>query len=318
LHGNSHGGSWARNSTFNYQEVALIIYSSVKQSNWMILGILLILAAGCAKAPLTLEIKDMQTAYPPGTIISAATKTPVSVEELYADLETVRVVYVGERHTSTDHHDIQLRILKHLSEQKTDISVGMEMFDRTYQAVLDDWAAGNLETGLFLERSHWDANWKYDYELYRQILEFVKTRQIPLVALNIPFHIPPKIAAGGADSLSESDRSHLPQNIDTSDAAHRAYLENIFKHHSFKKEKKFEYFYEAQCVWEDTMAESIAMNLGTGSMVVIVGNGHIREKYGVPNRAYARTQAPFRTIMPTSARRGSISLSQADYIWITE
>ena len=39
--------------------------------------------------------------------------------------------------------------------------------------------------------------------------------------------------------------------------------------------------------------------VGEGSMVVLVGNGHIKEKFGVPDRAFALTQAPFRTIMPT-------------------
>ena len=192
------------------------------------------------------------------------------------------------------------------------------MFDLTYQSVLDDWVAGNLETGKFLERTHWSANWRFDFELYRDILEFVKSEHIPLIALNIPFNIPPKIAAGGVDSLHEWDKAHLPQKIDTSNAAHRAYVEEIFKYHSFKKEKNFEFFYQAQCVWEDIMAERVATRLGQGSMVVLVGNGHIKEKFGVPDRAFALTQAPFRTIMPTSARRGSISLSQADYIWITE
>lgn len=73
---------------------------------WLFATAIWLAVAGCAKALLTLKIEDMQTAYPPGTIISAAKKSPVSVDELFNDLETVRVVYVGERHTNTDHHRI--------------------------------------------------------------------------------------------------------------------------------------------------------------------------------------------------------------------
>ena len=289
-----------------------------KKLKWIFYGILLLLAAGCAKPPLKLTIEDMQTAYPPGTIISSSTRAPITVEALYKDLESVRVVYVGERHTNPEHHDIQLGVIKHLSQSDPSLVVGMEMFDRTYQAVLDDWSAGRLTTEAFLKRSHWDAKWRFDFELYRPILEWVKDKGLPLYALNIPFHIPKKIAVGGADSLNDADRAHLPRNIDTTNEAHRAYVEEIFNHHPFNKKKNFEYFYEAQCVWEDIMAESIARHLGDGSMVVILGNGHIKQKFGVPNRAYALTQAPFRTIMPVSAKRGFIALNEADYIWITE
>ena len=81
----------------------------------------------------------------------------------------------------------------------------MEMFDHTYQDVLDMWSAGELDQKDFLKKSHWYANWRFDFSLYREILEFIKENHIRLVALNIPSHIPPKIREGGIDNLREDE-----------------------------------------------------------------------------------------------------------------
>ena len=125
-----------------------------------------------------------------------------------------------------------------------------------------------------------------------------------------------KISVGGIASLSEEDRRHLPDTIDTTDADHRAYVEEIFKMHAFRGRENFEYFYEAQCTWEDAMADAVAENLGSGKMVVLAGNGHIIRKFGIPDRAFARSHAPFKTIYLAQVG-DEAELSWADYLWVT-
>ena len=71
-----------------------------------------------------------------------------------ADVRTARVVYVGERHTSARHHEIQLRLIRALHDGGLRLAVGMEMFDRSYQAVLDLWSTGGLDEETFLRRTH--------------------------------------------------------------------------------------------------------------------------------------------------------------------
>lgn len=273
---------------------------------------------GCAVAPKKLAIEDLSKSFDEGTIISAKTGTPVSFEDLMADLATVQVVYIGENHADPAHHEIQLRIIRELFKKHPDMSVGMEMFDRTYQQVLNLWSAGKLCQETFLKRVHWYTNWRFNFELYSDILDFIKEKKIRLVGLNIPFHIPPKIAIGGIESLSYEEKRHLPKKIDTSNTAHRAFVKEVFEHHRHIKGRgDFENFHMAQCVWEDIMAESIALNLDGGIMAVLVGNGHIKYGFGVPDRAFSRTQAPFRTVFLASAARSNVSLSVADYIWVT-
>jgi uncharacterized iron-regulated protein len=271
---------------------------------------------GCTVLPKKLYIKDISKSFEESTIISAKTGMSLSFSDLMADLAGVRVIYVGEQHTDPAHHSVQLRVIKELFRKHPNVSVGMEMFDRTYQPVLDLWSAGKLDRKAFLEKVHWYANWRFDYDLYSDIFDFIKENKIRLVALNIPSHIPPKIREGGIENLSIDEKKHLPAKINTSNAKHREYVEPMFKHHPFSKRVNFDYFYLAQCVWEDTMAESIAANLKGEIMVVLAGNGHIIRKFGIPDRAYTLTMVPFRTLYPASS--GSrVELDYADYIWVT-
>jgi uncharacterized iron-regulated protein len=271
---------------------------------------------GCAM-PLKMDAgKEPAAAIAPGTILSGTTGGKVSFDELIADLRTVRVVYVGEMHTSVSDHEIQLRVIRALHGGGAQLAVGMEMFDRSYQSVLDRWAAGDIDEEGFLRRTHWYANWRFDYGLYRGILDYIRTEKIPLVALNVPFCIPPKIRVGGTEYLSDYEKGFLPGDVDTSIADHRRYVEEVFKQHAFKN-VRFEDFYLAQCVWEDGMAEAAAQHLGDDMMVVLAGNGHIQYKYGIPERVFKRNGLPYRTIYLVAAG-DAIDLSIADYLWVVD
>jgi len=280
------------------------------------LSVLTSFGGGCAVAPKKLSIKGVASSYDEGTIISTKTGTAVSFEELLSDLSKVQVIYVGEQHHDSAHHKVQLDIIESIYKTRPDVVIAMEMFDQTYQPILNLWSAGELDQAMFLEKVHWYANWKFNFELYKNILELIKDKHLRLVGLNIPFHIPPKIAVGGLSNLSDSDRKHLPKKIDTSNTAHRAYVEQIFKHHHVRGRSNFDFFYEAQCAWEDTMAAAVAQNLKKNIMVVLVGNGHIIRKFGIPDRAFKRTSAAFRTIYPATVG-SEVESDCADYIWVT-
>jgi len=276
----------------------------------------IITLTSCAVTQNKLFIKDIARSFEAGIIVSAKTGQPVSFDALVTDLSSVRIVFVGEKHTDPVHHEIQLKVIKELYKTNSDIAVGMEMFDHTYQGVLDQWSDGKLDQEEFLEKTHWYANWRYNFALYKDILDFIKEKKIKLVGLNIPSYIPARIRVGGIKNLSINDKKHLPDKIDTSNSAHRNYVKGVFTFHHHKVRKNFEYFYEAQCVWEEIMAQSIVRSMKNDKMVVLSGNGHIIRKFGIPDRVFYRIKEPFKTIFP--ARSGSeIELSYADYIWVT-
>jgi uncharacterized iron-regulated protein len=280
-----------------------------------LLGAIIILGA-CTMKPPQIKVEGIGQPLAPGTILDSSQGKSIAFEQLVQRLAQVRVVYVGEHHTDRNHHRIQLRIIRALVEKGGNVRVGMEMFDHTYASVLDQWSAGDLDWKTFLRKTHWYANWKYDDTLYRDILATIQERHLKLIGLNIPFWIPPKIAVGGLDSLSVDERAQLPQTIDTTQPEHRAYLEKIYAMHHLQGREDFENFYAAQCAWEDGMAQAVADNLDGATMVVLAGNGHIKRKFGIPDRAFKRTRAPFRTVY-LATPGAPLSRADADFIWIT-
>ncbi len=281
-------------------------------------GCLLLLFIGaCTMKPAQLKIEGLEQPLPIGTIYDTARNASIDFDTLIGRLDSARVVYVGEHHTAVSHHEVQLKVIQALVDSGKKVRVGMEMFDHTYQDRLNEWSDGKLEWDAFLKRSHWYANWRFDDTLYKDILLYIKEKQLKLIGLNIPFHIPRKIAVGGLDNLSAADRALLPQKIDTTHTEHRAYVEEIFKMHRIKGRDDFESFYAAQCAWEDGMAHGVAENLADDIMVVLAGNGHIKRKYGIPNRAFERNNAPFLTIVPALPHH-DVTLKDGDFIWVTE
>jgi uncharacterized iron-regulated protein len=266
--------------------------------------------------PKMTQVQEIQASFGPGTILSAEKKAPVSFETLIEQLDRSRIIFVGEKHNDPAHHAIQLKIIQAMFEKHPTLQIGMEMFDTSYQQVLTDWSSGLLDENSFLQRTHWYANWKFPYPLYKEILEFAKSNHIPVVALNIPFHIPAKISIGGTTSLQPDDSKYLPKSLTMDNAEHRSYVKAVFQSHHIPGRDEFEYFYQAQCVWEDVMAESIVENLGDDPMVVLVGNGHIINKIGIPDRVDSRLDAPITTIYLVASGT-EISFSYADFIWIS-
>jgi len=272
--------------------------------------------AGCAVRPGKDGGPPAIEKQPPETILSGSSGLPVSFDVMLADLLTVEVVYVGEKHNDAGHHAAQLRVIRALHHKSPRLAVAMEMFDRSYQAVLDRWSAGELDEDGFLRRSHWYANWRFDYALYRAILDYGRDQRLRLVALNLPFNLPPKIRVGGIEHLSEHEKGFLPQEIDTTVAGHRDYDEKVFRMHDFKSHVRFEDFYLAQCVWEEVMAESVVEITGADRVVVLAGNGHIQYKYGIPERAFKRNAAAYRTIYQASPGE-AVDPSIADYVFVS-
>lgn len=282
----------------------------------LILTILLIAAVGAAggcAVPIRSDVPAPPS--PPGTLIDGRTGAATDVEAMLRDVRTAEVLFIGEQHTSAAHHAVQLKVIEALHRDGVKLAIGMEMFDRSYQPVLDLWSGGGLEEEAFLRRTHWYANWRFDYALYRDILEFARREHIPVVGLNLPFHLPPKIRVGGIDYLSDHEKGFLPQEIDADVAAHREFAEKIYARHGFTN-SRFEDFYMAQLVWDEVMAETAAA-VASEFLVILAGNGHIQYRYGIPERLFRRTKKPYRTLYLLPAGP-PVDPAIADYIWITE
>ncbi len=284
----------------------------------LVLMLSLFSCASLTPRPASDEPAPLDAPFPPGTIIDTQRNKAVSFEDMMKDLETVRIVYVGESHTNMAHHEIQLQVLRALHDRLPDICVGMEMFARPYQDILERWSAAEISEDVFLRKTHWYANWRYDFSLYRPLLHYIRENHISLYALNIEFHIPSRIAAGGEDNLLPYQKQQLPDRMNLSDDDHRNYVRGVYEHHGehVTGQYRFEDFYAAQVVWDEVMAESITRFIGDRVMLVFTGKGHITDYFGIPRRAWNRGGLSYRTILPQGESE-TIRFSAADYIWIT-
>lgn len=202
-----------------------------------------------------------------------------------------QVVYVGEKHDEFGDHMAQLRVIEELQKRGHRLAVGMEMFQRPFQGVLDAYLKGEMDERTFVERTEYLKRWGYDYHLYQPIIRFCKEHNIPIIALNLEMEISQKVARDGINSLSEEELKRIPANIDWNDEAYKNLLERVFTAHAEGPVQNFDNFYQAQILWDETMALSAAQYLEKNpqlTLVVLAGTGHIAHRHGIPNRLKRR------------------------------
>lgn len=232
---------------------------------------------------------------------ASAVKT---LPEVIESVSGKKIVYVGEYHDRFSHHAVQLEVIKGLFLRNRKLAVGMEMFQTPFQKVLDDYIAGKIDEKEFLKKSEYFKRWTFDYRLYKPILDYARTEGIPVIALNIPREIVEQVSRKGIDALSGEDRKLIPQQMDFSESEYRERLKEIFQQHAGSGEKNFDYFYQSQILWDETMAQSIDAFFRRrpdfaqdGQMVVIAGSGHISHGVGIPKRAFRRNGYPYATLL---------------------
>ena len=236
-------------------------------------------------------------------VLDARTGRTVSFEDMIEDLATVPMVFVGESHTNPEHHEIQRRIIEALSGRNPGVLVGMEMLQRPYQPVLDRWSAGEMDERTFLREAAWYDLWS-DWNLYAPILRLAKERRLRVVGLNVDRGIIRGINMKGLAGIDDGLRAQIPADIDTTVKAHEKAIREIFGNHPGVEsaEARFRRFYEAQCTWDDTMAESAVLALGDApkgsAIVVLAGSMHVMNFYAIPERARKRNGLAYRVVLP--------------------
>ncbi len=224
-----------------------------------------------------------------------------------------RIVYVGEYHDRFSNHNIEAQVISALHRRNPKIAVGMEMFQRPFQGVLDKYISGEIDEREFLVRSEYFKRWGFDYNLYKPILDFCRREKVPVIALNIRNEIVDKVGKGGMDSLSDEERKELPSELDFSDEVYRERIRQAFALHHEPEQKNFDFFLQAQVLWDETMAESTDRYLSQNpdrQLVVVAGGGHLIYGNGIPMRAFRRNGLPYTVIL----NDGDIDPGAADFV----
>jgi uncharacterized iron-regulated protein len=178
----------------------------------------------------------------------------------------------------------------------------MEMFDRDTQSAVDDYLAGRINESEFLKISRPWPNYATDY---RPLVEFAKRKGWHVIAGNVPRKYAAQVARGGAsvlDTLPPAERDFVAAEISAPQddyfkrfvAAMGAHPIGTAGNTSLAEEREMtERFYLAQCVKDDTMAESIARAYDTSMEprpLIVQFNGTFHSDYRLGTAARVRTR----------------------------
>jgi len=233
-----------------------------------------------------------------------------------------QVVLLGENHDDAAHHRWQLETLAALYRVSPGLSVGVEMFPRRLQPVLDAWGRGELDEAAFLEQTDWKKTWGFESELYMPIFRFVRDHRIPLHALNVDRSEVRKVSGGGWQALDPALAAELGVPA-APVAAYRDNLREVYDGHMTHlpeghkpKDGDFERFVDAQLLWDRAMAAGIAKQVASGPVVGIMGSGHIRFGHGVPHQLRDLSVSNVYSLVPLAADEvcEALSVGMADVV----
>jgi uncharacterized iron-regulated protein len=181
-----------------------------------------------------------------------------SVDDVAAALAGADVVVLGELHDSVAAHQVHQELLWCLHEQRKNLVIAMEMFERDVQQVLLKYLAGLIDEPAFLAAARPPRNYERDY---RPVIEFAKANGLVVLAANAPRPLAKKVGEQGIASVA-GEPNVARETTAPEDDYWKAFVEAMGDHGGTKGDGAMKRMYEAQCLKDDTMAEAIVDYLG--------------------------------------------------------
>ena len=214
-----------------------------------------------------------------------------SSQELFETFSNVNALWLGEHHNSREDHILQEHIIRSIHDlrmgrgkegegrqQHHNMAVGLEMVQKQFQPILDDYIDGKLSSDELRRGVDWDRRWSWSYENYLPIFETCRELQIPLVALNVNSEDLGLVEIGGFPSLPKERISqyisdpkgfaqfakepYYGQYVDyviyPSYELHRdmGILRTTITGQRLDEDMPFERFFSGRILWDESMASN--------------------------------------------------------------
>ena len=259
----------------------------------MVIALLLVAAAGCAKVTEIEWESPVSRAHPlVGRVWDVKAERFVEPRDLAGRLAASRFVLLGERHDNPDHHALQARLVRELIAAGRRPALGFEMF------TTDDAPA----IARHLARSPRDAaglgdavNWKRtgwpDWRLYQPIAQAALEAGAPIVATNLSRAATDALRKNGLSGLGPAVVAQLKLDVPPTPATRAAMAREIRESHCGQApEAMLDRMVDMQWARDARMAEALARAGSRDGAVLIAGSGHVRRDRGVP--AHLARHAP--------------------------
>jgi len=213
--------------------------------------------------------------------------SPVTAAALAELAGAYDVVIFGEYHDNAVLHQAELELLANMFAIRPKLAVSLEMIERDVQGQLDAYLAGRIGEQEFLAKTR---PWKNYQAAYRPLVEFARLHSLPVLAANIPRPLAAHYAKQGSLSgIPPELAGYLPKvHFAPEGEYRRKFMEHMSGGEIAGKmpvsSDKLESYYRAQCLKDDTMAESISSYHELQPEYAIIhyqGDFHSRQRLGV-------------------------------------
>lgn len=273
-----------------------------------------------AQAPAAKHQRGIEDAGLPLSVLDAKTGHQVETSAFWDKLASERVVCVGEEHKNLHHHWVELEVVRHVAKKWPHFALGLEMFQRPFQGVLDDFASKRIDEATLRSRSGWEDRWGFDFGYYGPTIAVAVDAHAALLALDAAKEVTHKVAMKGLEALTPEERAQLPAEIVLTDKKHRAWFDALMEDmgsgdaHSphgapppddksgsgagsgsgsaaaMPEMPSADHIYAVQVIWDETMADGAAKWLVAnkdGHVVILAGSGHCHDS-GIVGRLKRR------------------------------
>jgi uncharacterized iron-regulated protein len=253
-----------------------------------------VLVSGLIASPLA-------QGYVPYRVFDTAAGQFTDFEAMAADLVQADVVFVGEQHDDPNTHRLERMVLEALAARKARVILSLEMFERDTQKWLDDFQAGYLSEPGFLRVSRPWPRYGTDY---KPLVDFAVERQWPVLAANVPRPIASEISKAGIgvlDNKPAAEKAWFAAERQCPVGEDEYYVRFKAAMGSHPTMDALQRFYDAQCVKDETMAESIAKvwtaatsvsTPATPKPVVVHYNGAFHSDFGLGTASRTQRRLP--------------------------
>jgi uncharacterized iron-regulated protein len=272
---------------------------------------------GALAAPSSLlrpATDSVPASYVPHRVYDTKHRRFIDFESMLADATRADVLFLGEQHDDNGTHRLEAATLEGIARRRSNIVLAMEMFERDVQSLLDNYLAGRSTEHEFLARAR---PWPRYASDYRPLVEFAHALNWPVIASDVPRRLASLVSRRGLktilDSISTTDRAFAARDIicphDDYFARFAKTMSDMPSHagdstkeSAAEKSATIERIYQAQCIKDETMGESIATAASAArprSLVVHV-NGAFHSDYGLGTVERVKRRLPGKRVVVVS------------------
>jgi uncharacterized iron-regulated protein len=298
-----------------------------------------LIVALLVSSAVAVQSQTVPASYVPNRVYDTHRREFIDFESMLSSVTSADILFLGEQHDDPGTHRLEAATLEGLARRRGNLVLAMEMFERDVQPSLDNYLAGRATEADFLAKSRPWPRYSTDY---RPLVELAHASKWPVIASDVPRRLASLVSRHGLktilDSISPTDRAFAAHDLN---CPHDDYFARFAKtmsdmpSHSGDSTKEsaaekaatIERIYQAQCIKDETMGESVALayTAAPPRALVVHVNGAFHSDYGLGTAERVKRRLPgtrvavvsFVPVKDLDAAEGKSQHTLADYIVFT-